>query len=222
MDSGVILPARTRPTHASPGETPIESYPPSPLPNTLTPSSARPFLFALNTNSSNSTLHVADGSPMISNPQGQTRNSWVSWTSMATPNQRFSVVSVMSGTSSFDVTTTSGTARKVRQLFEPVLPDELVIRLGEQLTVVQSFEDGWCVVGRESSLVHTVKSLFKPNHVPEPESNVELGVVPAWCFLKPVKGLRAERPVRSTSLGVTVNLEAPAGSRNDMMSWSNF
>jgi len=126
----------------------------------------------------------------------------------------------MSGTSSLEAG--SATMRKVRQIFDPVLPDELLTRVGEQLTLVQSFDDGWCVVGREnSSLVHTAKSLFKPT--PVPENNVELGVVPAWCFLKPVKGLRAERPVRSTSLGITVNLDAPScSSRNDLLSWSNF
>ena len=130
----------------------------------------------------------------------------------------------MSSVSSVDVHSTSGSTRKVRQLYEPVLPDEILINLGEQLTVVQSFDDGWCVVGREnSSFVHTAKSLFKTT--PEPENNVELGVVPAWCFLKPVKGLRAERPVRSSSLGITVNLDAPGfgnSSRNDLASWSNF
>lgn len=55
-------------------------------------------------------------------------------------------------------------------------------------------------------------------------SNVELGMVPAWCFLKQVKGLRAERPVRSSSLGVTVQMDGHSGEtqRNDLISWSNF
>jgi hypothetical protein len=48
-----------------------------------------------------------------------------------------------------------------------------------------------------------------------------LGVVPAWCFLKPVKGLRAERPVRSTSLGITVQMDA-GPARDSLVSWSNF
>jgi len=140
----------------------------------------------------------------------QARNSFMSTNSY----NRFSL---MSGTST--VSTTSGTARKVRQKFEPVLPDELLPSLGERLTVVQSFDDGWCIVGRENStIVHTAKSLFKSQ---EPGENIEIGVVPAWCFLKPVKGLRAERPIRSTSLGVTINLDGPS-SRNELMSWSNF
>jgi len=139
----------------------------------------------------------------------QSRNSF-----MSSKSYRFSSMSGLSTSS-----TSSGTTRKVRQKFEPVLPDELLPLLGERLTVVQSFDDGWCVVGRESStFVHTAKSLFKSQ---EPGANIEIGVVPAWCFLKPVKGLRAERPIRSSSLGVTVNMEGPS-SRNDMISWSNF
>jgi hypothetical protein len=99
--------------------------------------------------------------------------------------------------------------RKVRQLFGPVLPDELVLSLGEKVTVVQSFDDGWCIVGRDS--------LVKPGEV-------EMGAVPAWCFVKPVKGLKASRPMRTSSLGVTVQLDAGPGfsSREEVISWSNF
>jgi len=102
-----------------------------------------------------------------------------------------------------------GKGRKVKQLFSPVLPDELVLSLGERVTVVQSFDDGWCVVGRDSLL----KS-----------SEVEMGAVPAWCFVKPVKGLKATRPMRTTSLGVTVQIDqGPAfSSRDEVISWSNF
>ena len=102
-----------------------------------------------------------------------------------------------------------GSGRKVRALFAPVLPDELVLSLGERVTVVQSFDDGWCIVGRDS--------LVKPGEV-------EMGAVPAWCFIKPVKGLKASRPMRTTSLGVTVQLDAgPAfSSRDELISWSNF
>ena len=140
----------------------------------------------------------------------QSRNSFMSTNS-------YGRNSFMSATST--ISTTSGTTRKVRQKFEPVLPDELLPLLGERLTVVQSFDDGWCVVGRENSIfVRTAKSLFKTQ---EPGGNIEIGVVPAWCFLKPVKGLRAERPIRSSSLGVTVNMEGPS-SRNELISWSNF
>ena len=100
-------------------------------------------------------------------------------------------------------------SRKVRQLFSPVLPDELVISLGEKVTVVESFDDGWCIVGRDS--------FINP-------ADVEMGAVPAWCFVKPVKGLKASRPMRTTSLGVTVQIESGPGfsSREEVISWSNF
>jgi len=111
--------------------------------------------------------------------------------------------------------------RKVRQLFDAVLPDELLLmKIGEPLAIMQSFDDGWCVVGRQNGLmVNTAKSLFKS--APQQESNIELGVVPAWCFIKPMSGVRVERPVRSTSLGITVNMDGPA-TRSDLISWSNF
>ncbi|OCH94432.1 hypothetical protein OBBRIDRAFT_722957 [Obba rivulosa] len=111
-------------------------------------------------------------------------------------------VSTISSTSSLEQN-----KRSVRQTFNPVLPDELVISIGERVAVVQSYDDGWCIVGRDS--------IFKPGEV-------ELGAVPAWCFVKPVKGLKAERPMRSSSLGVTVNLDAPSAAREEVISWSNF
>ncbi|KAH9481448.1 hypothetical protein JR316_0005974 [Psilocybe cubensis] len=147
------------------------------------------------------------------------RNSWVSFLgSNRFPSNRSSVLS----TASSNISATTGSTRKVRQTFDPVLPDELLISVNEQLTVVQSFDDGWCVVGRENkSLFPTAKSLFKSAPAAEAETT-ELGVVPAWCFMKPVKGLRAERPVRSTSLGITINLEESGPSRHSILTWSNF
>ncbi|KAH9052958.1 hypothetical protein EDB83DRAFT_2395182 [Lactarius deliciosus] len=118
---------------------------------------------------------------------------------------------VSSASSTYSVASTilSAEGRKVRQLFSPVLPDEFVLSLGEKVTVVQSFDDGWCIVGRSS--------LAKPGEV-------EMGAVPAWCFIKPVKGLKASRPMRTSSLGVTVQLDAGPGfsSRDEVISWSNF
>ncbi|KAG6865900.1 hypothetical protein C0991_010733 [Blastosporella zonata] len=130
--------------------------------------------------------------------------------------------SVHSSNSSVDTNPTTGTARKVRQIFDPVLPDELLIRAGESLTLVQSFDDGWCIVGRENStLVANAKSLFRPNTVAG--DGIELGVVPAWCFIRHAPGLRAERPIRSTSLGITVRLNAhETAPRDNIISWSNF
>lgn len=154
---------------------------------------------------------------------GASRSSWVrySTTSSISTSNRFSVIS---SSSSVDSSPTAGTPRKVRQLFSPVLPDELLLTtLGERLTVVQAFDDGWVVVGRTQtgSVFAQPTSLFKS--APTEADAVELGVVPAWCFLKPVKGLRAERPVRSTSLGITVQMDGPSfSSRDEILSWSNF
>ncbi|PCH42456.1 hypothetical protein WOLCODRAFT_137920 [Wolfiporia cocos MD-104 SS10] len=131
--------------------------------------------------------------------------SSVSWISAGFRNSGSSSrrSSTASSLSAFD----EGHKRKVRQLFNPTLPDELVLRLGEQVSVVQSFDDGWCIVGRDS--------VFKPGEA-------ELGAVPAWVFVKPVKGLKAERPIRTSSLGVTVTLNNPGAPREDVISWSNF
>ncbi|KAJ7284903.1 hypothetical protein C8J57DRAFT_703476 [Mycena rebaudengoi] len=171
----------------------------------------KPFSFAL-----------TSGSPTPAAPNSP-RSSWIRHSGTSSfANHRFSVIS---SSSSVDPTPTSGSARKVRQLFSSVLPDELLLTgLGEQLTVVQAFDDGWVVVGRSNSVfASNAKSMFKSSSGGPAESEVELGVVPAWCFLKPVKGLRAERPIRSTSLGITVQMDGPAfSSRQEVLSWSNF
>ena len=99
----------------------------------------------------------------------------------------------------------------VRQLFTPILPDEPTIMLNERVGIMQSFDDGWCIVARDNP--------FGAN------GEVELGAVPAWCFVKPMKGLKSERPVRSSSLGVTVKMDweaAPDKPRGEYISWSNF
>ncbi|KAI0267723.1 hypothetical protein BC834DRAFT_923465 [Gloeopeniophorella convolvens] len=140
--------------------------------------------------------------------------STVSFSSAGPPSRQsfFGIGSrPMSTASSVSVTSTFAgvEGRKVRQLFAPVLPDEMVLSLGEKVTVVQSFDDGWCIVGRDSML--------KPG-------DVEMGAVPAWCFIKPVKGLKASRPMRTTSLGVSVQMDGGPGfsSRDELISWSNF
>ncbi|KAF8896248.1 hypothetical protein BD779DRAFT_1433813 [Infundibulicybe gibba] len=174
------------------------------------PFSPKPFSFALSANSG--------GSPRVSLGDDLTtaRGSFAG----VRATNRFSVLSTSSSTIS---TPTPGTTRKVRQLFNPVLPDELLVgNIGESLSLLQSFDDGWCIVGREnSSMISTAKSLFST--APAQQDNIELGVVPAWCFLKPVQGLRAERPIRSSSLGVTVQMQAPGfSSRDEVISWANF
>ncbi|KAF5375592.1 hypothetical protein D9757_008507 [Collybiopsis confluens] len=164
-----------------------------------------PFSFALN------------ASPVQGRPlSGSSRRSWVSFMSPS----RSSHFSVISSTSSMD--SSSGTVRKIRQVFNPVLPDELSVITGEKLTVIQSFDDGWCAVGREGDNTFAQpKSLFKQS---EPSAtNIEIGLVPAWCFIKPVVGLKGERPIRSSSLGITVQMEGPHfSSRDEIISWSNF
>ena len=137
-------------------------------------------------------------------------------------------ISVMSTCSTISTVQASlGTSRKVRQLFTPVLPDELLLtHLGERLTLLQSFDDGWCVVGRDNPAFLAAlgpRTLFPSatTNDKEPDPNMELGVVPAWSFVKPTKDVRPERPVRSSSLGVTVQIE-DTSSRDSVVSWSNF
>ncbi|KAF5367573.1 hypothetical protein D9758_003790 [Tetrapyrgos nigripes] len=149
------------------------------------------------------------------------RQSFMSGSFMSGSHNRFSVISASSG---FSSASAGGTTRKIKQTFTPVLPDELLVSLGESLTVIQSFDDGWCVVGRENTALWAPqKSLFQSSQSAAPEGNVEMGVVPAWAFMKPVKGLKAERPIRSSSLGITVQMQgSDFSSRDEIMSWSNF
>ncbi|KII89878.1 hypothetical protein PLICRDRAFT_40059 [Plicaturopsis crispa FD-325 SS-3] len=180
----------------------------------------RPFSFALHAPSrarSPSIYSTASSGSSSPVQPAFTRESSYSVTSGGA-GSRFSMLSAASSQ-----TATAGHARKVRQLFNPVLPDELLItHVGERLTVVQSFDDGWCVVARESAGVFQ-GSKSKAFGAKPSDDGVELGVVPAWSFIKPVKGLRAERPVRSSSLGITVEIERPGMvSRDEVISWSNF
>ncbi|KAG0692065.1 hypothetical protein DFH29DRAFT_972515 [Suillus ampliporus] len=121
----------------------------------------------------------------------------------------------------------SSQARPVRQLFQPVLPDELPLsRVGDYLHVLQSFDDGWCLVAQNNiRRSRSSLSIFNPSRlsarVESGGENAQLGLVPAWVFIKPMKGLRVERPVRSTSAGLQVGLDT-AESRDSVISWSNF
>jgi hypothetical protein len=141
--------------------------------------------------------------------------------SAASPSIRDSVASTMSAASG------GGDRRKVRQLFAPVLPDELVLSLGEAITVLHSYDDGWVIVGRADTAspfaaAATASQGSAFGQGKRTQDCAEVGAVPAWVFVKPVKGLRAERPLRSSSLGVTIAANAPAGARPELMSWSNF
>lgn len=201
LDSGVVMPERAVLRPGASRDEILEHYTAEgKLPRPFAPfaPAAPPPALALDT-----TAGLPSGRPA----------STSSWFSPVFPlasgrsSRRFSAMSAMSGTSS--VGSNGAAQKKVRQVFDPVLPDELVVSLGETLTLVQQHDDGWCIVGRDS--------VFKPGEV-------ELGAIPAWCFLKPVKGLRAERPMRVSSLGVTINLDAAPGidHRDNVMSWSNF
>lgn len=119
-------------------------------------------------------------------------------------------------------------ARPVRQFFQPVLPDELPLsRVGEQLHVLKSFDDGWCLVAQNNfQRSRSSLSIFNPSRlsarVESSGDNVQLGFVPAWVFIKPTKGLRVERPIRISSAG---GLQAGLDTddlRNSVISWSNF
>lgn len=118
-------------------------------------------------------------------------------------------------------------ARSVRQFFQPVLPDELPLsRVGEQLHILQSFDDGWCLVAQNNSRrSRSSLSIFNPSRlsagVESSGDNVQLGFVPAWVFVKPTKGLRVERPIRSSSAGA-LQAGLDAEIRDSVISWSNF
>jgi len=75
--------------------------------------------------------------------------------------------------------------------------------------VINLFDDGWCIVGRNLLLK---------------AGKVEMGAMPSWCFVKPVKGLKASRPMCTTSLSVTVKIESGPGfsSCDKLILWSNF
>ncbi|EGN98931.1 hypothetical protein SERLA73DRAFT_181659 [Serpula lacrymans var. lacrymans S7.3] len=132
----------------------------------------------------------------------------------ASPN-RSSVISSRGSSSS------SSISRTVRQQFEPVLPDELRVRNGEHLVILQSFDDGWCSVGREPKRVSVlIPAAFRPKT--SDSNSVELGVVPAWIFTKPMRGVYAERPLRSSSLAGASDLLPDGPPREAVVSWSNF
>ncbi|KAF8656877.1 hypothetical protein AX16_002423 [Volvariella volvacea WC 439] len=215
MDTTIVLPGKTfAPPNSRSRQDVLDYHRQSG--NFPKPFAPKPFSFALAAGTGTDSPRASGISLGSPKRLSFSRSSFLSMSS-GPSNSRFSVISA---TSTID--SSGGTTRKVRQLFTPVLPDELLLtNVGEQLTVIQSFDDGWCVVGREGSIfATTAKSLFKPTSA-EPE--IEIGAVPAWCFMKPVKGLKAERPIRGSSLGITVQMQAPGvSSRNELMSWSNF
>jgi hypothetical protein len=103
--------------------------------------------------------------------------------------------------------------QRIHQIFTPILPDELrLTRLGECVAVIKYFDDGWCIVSRPKRRTPH-HSNNEPPYTAKPDANgVELGAVPAWCFVKQVGGLRSERPIRRSSLGIILGVEVRHGS----------
>ena len=120
----------------------------------------------------------------------------------------------------------------VVQMFQPLLPDELGLRKGEQLGVLRHFDDQWCIVARDTLPLN-------PGGGGPPGLNrgvLEIGACPSWVFesRQPPGGFT--RPMRSSSLGVTVSMRMPPPAptpdpsgglkpwavREEVISWSNF
>lgn len=186
----------------------------------------RPFHFAMKASHGDSSSDLLPP-PSHSRTDSSDRRSWRS-SLFALGGGIRSVHSRMSSVGSIASVSTSaggGAKRKIRQLFAPVLPDELVLSLGESLTVLHSYDDGWCIVGRADSSPFAAAAASSQGSAFGQGRNTEqaeVGAVPAWVFVRPVKGLRAERPMRSSSLGVSIDANAAAGPRSELMSWSNF
>jgi hypothetical protein len=117
--------------------------------------------------------------------------------------------------------------RAVVRAFPPLLPDELVLRPGEELAVLQEFDDGWCVVAREGLGSNGVPT---PPGLPDPEDVtflagdtssttgssgssrrriLEVGTCPAWVFDEASSHGELARPMRNTSLSITVSMRLP-------------
>jgi hypothetical protein len=126
---------------------------------------------------------------------------------------------------------TSETKMKtVLRTFAPLLPDELVLRPGEELAVLQEFDDGWCVVAREGlgSNGEPAPPGLDVDDVSSPAAGdassatgsssssrkrvLEMGMCPCWVFEEnlPPEG-EFTRPMRNTSLSVTVSMRLPPG-----------
>jgi len=124
--------------------------------------------------------------------------------------------------------------KTVIRAFTPLLPDELVLRPGEELAVLQEFDDGWCVVAREgigSNGAPTPPGLDtdEPVSATLPAADgasttgssgsgrsrrrvLEMGTCPAWVFEEspaPNNAREYPRPMRNTSLSVTVSMKLP-------------
>jgi hypothetical protein len=102
----------------------------------------------------------------------------------------------------------------VHQIFTPVLPDELrLTRLGERLAIVKTFDDGWCIARRAKHCPPYHLNTDSAHTTTLTGSGVEVGAVPAWCFVQPVDGLRSERPIRRSSLYFAAPVDTKANPK---------
>jgi hypothetical protein len=73
--------------------------------------------------------------------------------------------------------------KAVQSGYHPLLADELSVQVGERLLILEEFDDGWCIVSRETLV----------------KWDLNMGAVPVFVFEKGVQGMK-ERGVRTTSL----------------------
>lgn len=126
----------------------------------------------------------------------------------------------------------SAMRKKALQQFEPLLPDEIPVSVGDTLSLLQQFDDGWCVCAVEVD-GESEGGVSVGGRAATPNKEVRMGCVPLWVFERKSKVPGEHmRSMRSTSLAVTVELTpAEAGmdlpgrapwQREPIISWSNF
>ena len=111
-------------------------------------------------------------------------------------------------------------ARPVHQAFEPTLSDELAVRCGEYLSILRSFDDGWCIIARDTS--RPSRGLPASVGVKNDGDDVDIGVVPAWVFALPLDGVASRRTFRSSSLNALRSGQNPVYAREGVISWAHF
>jgi hypothetical protein len=149
---------------------------------------------------------------------------------------RTSIASVASSRSAivFAKNALSAMHKKALQPFEPLLPDEIPVNVGDTLSLLQTFDDGWCVCAVEVDSGGGNGSGLAPPRTPTTKE-VKMGCAPLWVFERKSKNPGDHmRSMRSTSLAVTIEMTPsgagiePAGrvaapwQRNPVISWSNF
>jgi hypothetical protein len=129
----------------------------------------------------------------------------------------------------FAQNTHSAMNKKALQAFTPLLPDELPVYVDDTLSLLQIFDDGWCVCMLEEPLDGHSRAV-------DVGSDIRMGCVPLWVFERKSKsGAQPLRTMRSTSLAVTIELTPqvspaggldaparPAWETQPIISWSNF